>query len=270
MEHGKYINGATSDGGNSIMQDLAKLSDFASYSIETLIEEGHDVTPADIVELSALGWGVESPETRRLLARGAPVEIAGVYLWPMTLYAQEWFDRVGCKLPGKAETYALAYCMAHGRGDSQVAGKTAETWVGKLKSLVYFIARDVDDGEPLKIDGRTAIKEVKRWRRSLKCTFGELNVAISQVLMQDEEPEVPVQDTGGMTIGDFSAFLASALGATPDYWERQCSAGYTHAVLDAMVRQNTAEGQATSTDPKMKANMVFAEAVEKIRKRRGG
>ncbi len=224
------------------MQDLAKISDMAQYAIDDLRAEGIEPTPAEIVELSALGWGVESPETRRLLARGAPVEIGGVWLWPMSLYAQEWFDRVGSKLDGKTAVFALAYAMAHGR----------------------------DEGEPLKIEGRTAEKIVTRWRKSLKCTFGELNIAVAQVLQQDETPEIPSKDSGSMTIGDFSAFLASAVGGDPDFWERRCAASYAYAVLDAMVRQNMADGRACSSDPRLRANMAFGMAVEKIRTRCNG
>jgi len=223
------------------MQDLAKLSELAEAEIETLRADGIDLTPAEIVEINALGHAVESPETRRLLARGAPVAIGGVYLWPMSLYAQDWFDRVGCQLDGnKQQTFALAYAMAHGR----------------------------DAGEPLAMEGRDAEKTVKRWGKSLKCTFGELNVAVSQVLQQDEDAEQPPSETGGMTMGDFSAFLASACGGDPDFWERRCASGYTHAVLDCLCRQNSADGKKTMADPRIRAERALGWAVEKIKRDR--
>lgn len=221
------------------MQDLAKLSELAEAEIDNLRADGIDLTPAEIVELNALGWAVESPETRRLLARGAPVSVGGVYLWPMSLYAQDWFNRVGCELDGKASpVYALAYAMAHSR----------------------------DPGEPLALDGREAERVVQAWGKTLKCTFDELNVAISQIIQQDEEPDQPPSETGGMTVGDFSAFLASTCGGDPDFWERRCAAGYTYAVLDAMIRQNSAEKRPTLADPRIKAERALGWAVEKIRK----
>jgi hypothetical protein len=224
------------------MQDLAKLSELAQAEIESLRADGIDLTPAEIVELNALGWAVESPESRRLLARGAPVPVAGLYLWPMSLYAQEWFDRVGCHLNGNTrQAYALAYAMAHGR----------------------------EAGDPLAIDGREAEKTVTRWAKSLKCTFGELNVAISQVLQQDEEAEQPPsEENGGMTVGDLSAFIAASCGGDPDFWERRCASGYAYAVLDCMVRQNQAEGQKTLADPRIKADRALGFAINKIRKSR--
>ena len=224
------------------MQDLAKLSELAEAEIETLRADGINLTPAEIVEINALGHAVESPETRRLLARGAPVAVGGVYLWPMSLYAQDWFDRVGCYLDGnKQQTYALAYAMAHGR----------------------------DEGEPLAMEGRMAEKTVARWGKSLKCPLRELNVSISQILQQDEDAEQPPdEDAGGMSMGDFSAFLASACGGDPDFWERRCASGYTHAVLDAIVRQNSAEGHKTMADPRIKAERALGWAIEKIKKKR--
>ena len=224
------------------MQDLAKLSELAEAEIESLRAEGIDLTPAEIIEINALGWAVESPETRRLLARGAPVAVGGAILWPMSLYAQDWFNRVGSEMGGlRRQTYAMAYAMTHGR----------------------------DDGEPLAMSGRKAELVALVWGLRLKCTFRELNVAISQVLAQDEDAEQPPDESGGMSMGDFSAFLAAACPAgDPDFWERRCAAGYTHAVLDALVRQNSAEGHKTMADPRIKAERALGWAIEKIKKSR--
>jgi len=224
------------------MQDLAKLSELAEAEIESLRADGIDLTPAEIIEINALGWAVESPETRRLLARGAPVAVGGVHLWPMSIYAQDWFNRVGCKMGGlRRQTYAMAYAMTRGR----------------------------DDGEPLAMEGRKAELVALVWGLRLKCTFGELNVAISQVLQQDEDAEQPPdEDAGGMSMGDFSAFLASACGGDPDFWERRCASGYTHAVLDCLCRQNSADGKKTMADPRIKAERALGWAIEKIKKSR--
>jgi len=224
------------------MQDLAKLSDLAAAEIEGLQAEGIVLTPAEIIEINALGWAVESPESRRLLARGVPVEVGGVFLWPLSLYAQEWFGRVGCRLRGEVrQAYALGFAMAHGR----------------------------DPGEPLAIEGRTAERIITQWARGLRVTFGELNVAISQVLAQEEEAEQPPGPAGGgMPVGDFSAFLAATAGGDPDFWERRCAAGYAYAVLDAIVRQNSAENRPSMADPRIKAERALGWAIEKIKRAR--
>jgi len=41
------------------MQDLAKLSELAEAEIETLRADGIDLTPAEIVEINALGWAAD-------------------------------------------------------------------------------------------------------------------------------------------------------------------------------------------------------------------
>jgi len=87
-------------------------------------------------------------------------------------------------------------------------------------------------------------------------------------LAQDEDAEQPPSETGGMTMGDFSAFLASACGGDPDFWERRCASGYTHAVLDCLCRQNSADGKKTMADPRIRAERALGWAVEKIKRDR--
>jgi len=69
-------------------------------------------------------------------------------------------------------------------------------------------------------------------------------------------------------MGDFSVFLAAACGGEPDFWERRCAAGYTHAVFDCIVRQNSADGRKTLADPRLKAERALGWAIEKIKKDR--
>jgi hypothetical protein len=227
------------------MQDLAKLSELASAEIETLRSDGIELTPEEIVEINALGWAVETPEARLSLSRGVPVYIGGCALWPLTLYAQEWFDRVGCRLPGLAlQTYALAYAMHYGR----------------------------TDGEELTHTGIRAAVVVAAWAAKLRCTFGELNEAISQIMQQDEEYEQPPAREGDkrMSIGEVSAMLSAALGGDPDFWERRCAASYAYDVLEASVRQNQVDDKPNAADPRIVATRALGWAVKKIRNKRNG
>ena len=223
-----------------IMNDLAKLSDLAGAEIEDLRKDGIEPSPAEIVELNALGWAIECPESRLHLSRGVPVIVGGVALWPQTIYAQDWFDRVGCKLPGvRLQSYALGYAMANVRTDL------------------------------LDIGPAMAAIKVSAWAVKLKCTFGELNEAISQVLQQDEQFEQPPNKRdSGMTIGDLSATLTASLGGDPDFWERRCAASYCYDVIESAVRQNNADGKPHGSDPRIKANRALGWAVEKIRESR--
>ena len=145
-------------------------------------------------------------------------------------------------------------------------GETAQGF-----ALAYAMAYGRSEGEPLAMDGRTARKTVMKWGRKLKCTYGEIAVAMEQVLTQEDESELPPDKSksAGMSIGEFSAFLAAACGGDPDFWERRCSSGYTHAVLTALAKQNDADGKSTAGDASIHAERALGWAAEKIEILRG-
>lgn len=218
----------------------AQLNDLAEAELDRLRADGIDPNDADIVRINALAWRVETPETRRLLSRGVPVSVGGATLWPLTLLASDWFDRVGAHMRGRTATYALAYAMAHGRGS----------------------------GTAMDAEGREAERAVRAWARRLRCTDGELEVAIAQVFDQDAEPELPPGVDGKpMTPGDFSAHLAAAVGGTADFWERRCALSYAFAVMAAAAAQNRADGQPNAGDPRLRAERALGLAIDRIRKR---
>ena len=223
------------------MRENDQLSALAESEIEALRDDGVTVTDADVVRLNALAWAVETPESRRLLARGVPVQIGGVVLWPLTLYASEWFDRVGMHLadPGAA----LAYAMAHG----------------------------YDAAGALDCEGREAVRRIKRWRRSLRCTHAALEVAIAQVQDQDRMPDMPDDPNGKpMSPGDFSAHMAAVAGGDPEFWERRCAFGYALAVLTAIVAQNRADGESSAHDARINADRALGLEIARIRERHNG
>ena len=82
-----------------------RLNDLAAREIAALESEGIRLTAAEVVKLNALGWAIETPCARRELSRGVPVMLCeGVYLWPLTIQAADWFDRVGERLrPSKMD-----------------------------------------------------------------------------------------------------------------------------------------------------------------------
>lgn len=221
------------------MKDSAKLNQLAGAEIERLEGMGITLTPAQIVKLNALGWEVQTPEIRRHLSRGVPVAVGGQYLWPMSLYAQDWFDRVGREFDGVTiQKYALAYAMAKGR----------------------------ESGEPLAEDNEMIREDILDWVSNLRCTDDELTIAINQVLAQEETPEQPPDpsETGGMEVGEFSASLVAACGGDPEFWERRCSAGYTHAVLDALARLKDTSDHPAEYTKKIIAERALGWAAEKI------
>jgi hypothetical protein len=216
-----------------------RLNDLAEREIAALEAEGIRLTAAEVVKLNALGWAVENPTTRRRLARGVPVAVGGVSLWPLTLYASDWLERASGHFNGNADVLAVAYAMAHSYAQN-----------GEL------------DG-----DGPEVVDIVKAWSKKLLATPQELTEAVEQVMAQDATVDLPASPADGkpMETGDFSAFLAATNGGDPEFWERRCSIGYALAVLAHITRQNAADGKPTANDPKILATRAFGIAAEQIR-----
>jgi hypothetical protein len=226
--------------------DHAKLNDLARAEIDALRAGGVMPTDEEIVELNALAWAVETPEARRHLSRGVPVQVGSAWLWPLTLCAADWLERVGAAMDPGLYGRAIAYAMSHAYAE----------------------------GHELDLEGASAEKAVKGWARRLRCTPAELIEAVEQVQAQDEDPEMPGGDPdaiaahAGMSRGDYSAFLVAATGQTPEFWERRCAQGYTFAVLQAVIRQKMAEaGAPVKDDAKIKAEIALGWAAEKARRR---
>jgi len=223
------------------MHNLATLSGIAAAEIQLLESEGITPTAQDIVTINYLASLVENPESRQLLARGVPVFVGGRTLWPLTLFAADWYERVGCKLAvGILKEFALAYAMMHGR----------------------------TEGTELDCGPMVAAVKVLAFGMSFRCTMAELRVAMARIISQDEEPERPPNPDGQtMTSGEFSVYLAATCGGDPDYWERRCTASYAGDVLAAIMAQDNADGKDPKKDERMKADQALGLALYKIRNR---
>jgi len=218
------------------MEDTAKLNDLARAEIHQLKQEGIELTPEEIVEINALAWRVQTPETRRTLSRGRPVPVGGVWLWPLTIRAVDWMEQNDFSLASASP--AMGYAMAYGRSDS---------------------------GE-LDVYGETAKQAVKNWFKGLNATLAEFTEAVKQVDNQDSQPDTPPDINGkAMTLGDLSAFLVATCGADADFWERRVSLSYALSVITMMVMQNHADKKPCAQDPRIIAERALGYAVEKIR-----
>ena len=220
------------------MQDLARLNSLAEAEIELLRSEGIEPSLSDIIEINALAWAIETPQSRLLLARGVPVFVdAETPLWPLTLLASDWFSREGCKL--RNSDAALGFAMAHCYKDASV----------------------------FDLSGDAAAKRVKLWFRRLRCTHKAYIEAVNQVLLQETVVAVPpLKGEPGLTAGEFSAFLASACGGDVEFWERRCAVGYANAMLYAVAMQNRVDNKPVSNDPRMAAERALGLKLIEIKK----
>ena len=221
------------------MQDLANLCDLAEGEIDGLLAEGIVPTPAEVIAINAAAWGVRSPSNRKELAKGCPVHVGGVWLWPMTIEAGEWYQKTGCKITG-AEREALAYAMAKG----------------------------YDDGNPFVLVD--ACKSGKSFIATVKATTDAVTLAIDEVLQQMECVEMPPRDDEGgrtMSAGELSQTLAAMTGIDPEFWERRCCFGYAVSMLHTAMQQRNESGKPLPTDPIIQSEIALGWVVEKVRMR---
>jgi hypothetical protein len=216
----------------------ATLCDIAAAEIEALQADGVTVTPSDVVLLNAIGHEIECPTLRMGLARGVPVAVGGVTLWPLTLAGADWFRRHCEAFTGiQRQTQALAYAMANGREELP----------------------EVD-----------VVRVVTAWAPRLKCRQAEIDEAIRQVYDHDEtieshcrvEPDKKTQAAAG----ELSMIVTSLAGGRPEWWERQCSISYVVALIQKLLAQSKGDGARVPND-KMRLLAILAYVAERIRRR---
>ena len=222
------------------MEATSVLSDLAKAEIDELAKDGIIPTAAEIVKINYLACRVETPEARMHLARGRPVFVGKVALWPLTMRAISWLDLNLRGLDKFTRACALGYAMCYGHSE----------------------------GSELDIPADAIPGVVKAWFLNLRCTRKQYDEAIKQVDAQDRQLEQPKNPNGKpMTLGDFSAFLVSIAGGTPDFWERRCAMGYCVASLNMRLVQNNADGKASAFDPFIVANRALGWYTDRLRKK---
>jgi len=214
------------------MQDYAELSSIAEGELAALRAEGITPTDADIVAINALAWAVHEPRIRMELAKGKPVQCGNRWLWPLSLIADAWFRREGADCPDPRGALAFAMANAHDENIETATYKNVVEW----------------------IDGTLA-------------TPDQLTEATAQVIAQERGPDMPPNDSEGMTVGELSAALIATAGGTVDMWERLCSIGHCKATLDILAAQQRADKKSLFHTAKIRATIALGWAVENIRRR---
>jgi len=228
------------------MTDCAKLCPLAEYEIEELREDGFEPNLSEIVEINALAWAAQTSDNRISLSRGIPMFAGNVALWPLTLEAGDWYMRISQKLPTEyLNCLALGYAMANCYSDNGAFDKSKSD---TIKAIMAFTVK-------------------------MKCRHGTLKMAISDVLQQDENPDMPPPIKGkeeedhSLKAGDISLFLAANSSATAEFWESRCSASYTLDMLSKIVSQDKADGKNPQDEDMIKATIAMGWAVEKVKQR---
>ncbi len=207
--------------------------------------DGITLTPEEIVRLNALAWDVESPGARMGLSRGVPVFVCGIPLWPLTIHAEDWYSRIGCRLKYyRDQRLALAFAMAHCYSDPDALDRAGQ-W--------------------------TAGARVWNWARKLRCRRATLEEAISQVIQQDECEDQPPgdEDRQTMTAGDIALMLAAMTGRPAVEYERLMSVSAVKRVAHyAVMMQDRAQGASTADGAHIEAERAEGWYIHQIKESR--
>ena len=223
---------------------LWKLTGTAEQAIDGLRGEGIEPSPQEVLYIQQLSLDVEAPKSGVSLCKGAPVEVGGVWLWPLTIAASTWYGDISqaswATASVKMEVYCMAYAMAHGHDPALV--------------------------ETMGFRARVA---VRLWASRLRCTLAELAQAIADV--NGDEIHV-LSDKQKRDANDPSRVAESALaqdacalcGGTPDFWERECSMAYVAELVTRGMRLKNALGGA-QVDESAEALAILAQYVREVR-----
>ncbi len=223
---------------------LWKLTGTAEQAIDGLRGEGIEPTPQEVLYIQQLSLDVEAPKSGISLCKGAPVEVGGATLWPLTIAASMWYGEiseaawVGSSM--KMEVFCMAFAMAHGH----------------------------DPALP-KLKGWRAKVAVRLWASRLRCTLNELAQAIADVngdeirVLSDKQKREANEPSrvSETTLAQDACVLC---GGTPEFWERECSMAYVAELVTRGMRLKSALGGAQVEDSS-EALAILAQYVREVR-----
>ena len=220
------------------MRDDKTLAGLAESKIADLRDQGYTVNDADVVLINHLAHEIASPTARRELARGRPVEVGGVWLWPFTVNSQHWFNEIGCKMYDPMQ--ALAFAFAN--------GSNSDIWEMKFPQT-----------------------KVALWYSRITATDEQIIMAISEVHDQDSKDELPVDEkdkpkNNNTCIVQLSEMMHALHGGESEQWERYLSCSYINDLADILSDQASESGGLNAMLTS-RANLALHYAIREIKDR---
>ena len=202
------------------------LTDLAADEIDRLEADGIHPTPQEVLTIQQLSLEatVDDEETGSL-ARGTPYEVAGEWLYPLTLAGNAFYSDNEKLAPcDRDRLYLLGYAMRWGR-----------------------------DRERIYQRGREALRAARKWANGLRCTMDELVECMDKVV-GDAPPSV---DGGGGEDPDearrikLSLMVSALVGGNPEDWEVQCSFDSVCKIIETAVAHRLATGGPAVSDKRL-------------------
>lgn len=219
------------------------LTDLAADEIERLEADGVHPTPQEVLTIQQLSLEatVDDDDTGSL-ARGTPYEVAGEWLYPLTLAGNAFYTENEQHVTSDRDRlYLLGYAMRWGRDPGRIYGR-----------------------------GREALKAARKWASGLRCTLDELVECMDKVV-GDAPPVVedPAEDQADARRMKLSLMASAIVGGDPEIWETQCSFDSVCKVIETAIAHKLADNGVATTDKRLHGLKRLGLFSQEVRKRHG-
>jgi len=219
-----------------------RLTDLARKEIDALVADGITPDPQEVLDIQRLSLDCVKPDAALgSLARGRPVLLGSETVWPATIAAATFFEEVGPLASDERERFfALVYACRFGRDATRIYER-----------------------------GKDALRNVRAWRRRLRCTNAEVVEAFER-LTADVGPDVGDFDEQAWRdfVADLSLRASALCGGKPEEWETQCSIPAVARIVDLAYERKRATGESAKNDPHIMAVRRLGKYLLALRKKR--
>ena len=202
------------------------LTDLAADEIERLEADGIHPTPQEVLTIQQLSLeATTDDDDTGSLARGTPYEVAGEWLYPLTLAGNAFYtENETLAANDRERLYLLGYAMRWGRDRQRIYER-----------------------------GREALRAAHKWANGLRCTLDELIECMDKVV-GDAPPKV--EDGQGEEEGDarrmkLSLMATALVGGNPEDWEVQCSFDSVCKIIETAVAHKLASNGSAVSDSRI-------------------
>lgn len=172
---------------------MHRIPEIPKAELATLRAAGIQPTDDEIVWLASLGEKVHNPTSGPLVPSSHGLTVGPLTLYPLTIQANIWMDRIGEYLGDMQGLYAIAFAMLHAREPGAFAH------LGSLK---------------------TAAEAIMSFATTCPVTAEELAVTIERIQDQDEQsPEATEEDEPTPSYERTIAAVVAATGIPHDQWQ---------------------------------------------------
>lgn len=213
----------------------------AASELKNLRAKGINPSDAEIVQLATLGWKVENPETgRNPLKVPTPQRAGALELWPLSVQAMLWRERILPRLSSPMQVYATAYALAH---------SAPWTRPGYFAGPVAVWTRRVSD-----------------WIQRINATQSELIDACEKILSSMAEGEETDEDIADVETGAKSLLsrLEVQTGIPGETWATKTLHELVHSLhVAAEERQEEYDATNRESGQNLRDLILAVEAIEK-------